>query len=81
MENSEHTDSTPPPEMGPKVLEHRPGMSPLGCAAFAGHWQLAQLYLDYEAEPSPNDRGEWPEDLARNNHHHHLMPLLATFAT
>ena len=46
-----------------------------------GHGQLTQLYLDHGAVSFPNDRGDLPEDLARNNHHYHLIPLLATFAT
>ncbi|CAE7562776.1 unnamed protein product [Symbiodinium pilosum] len=58
-----------------------PGISPLGYAALVGHGQLTQLYLDHGAVSFPNDRGDLPEDLARNNHHHHLIPLLATFAT
>ena len=58
-----------------------PGISPLGYAALVGHEQLCQLYLDHGAESFPNDGGDLPEDLARNNHHYHLLPLLSTFAT
>ncbi|CAE7633897.1 ANKHD1 [Symbiodinium sp. CCMP2592] len=57
------------------------GISPLGYAALVGHGQLTQLFLDHGADPTPNDRGDTPEDLARRNHHYHLIPLLATFAT
>ncbi|CAE6923390.1 warA [Symbiodinium sp. CCMP2456] len=58
-----------------------PGISPLGYAALVGHEQLVRLYLEHGAESYPNDGGDLPEDLARNNHHYHLLPLLATFAT
>ncbi|CAE7263863.1 unnamed protein product, partial [Symbiodinium microadriaticum] len=57
------------------------GVSPLGYAALVGHTQLIQLYLDHGAECYPNDRGDWPDDLARKNHHYHLIPMLATFPT
>jgi len=65
----------------PRLLASLPGMAPLGCAAMVGHEQLTRLFLDYGAEQIPNDRGDWPEDLARINHHHNLLPLLATFST
>ncbi|CAE7633916.1 unnamed protein product [Symbiodinium sp. CCMP2592] len=58
-----------------------PGITPLGYAALVGHGQLTQLYLDYGADATPNERGDTPEDLARRNHHHHLIPMLATFGT
>ncbi|CAE7888746.1 ANK2 [Symbiodinium microadriaticum] len=58
-----------------------PGITPLGYAALVGHGQLTKLFLDYGADPTPNERGDTPETLARRNHHHHLMPMLATFGT
>ncbi|CAE7270046.1 unnamed protein product [Symbiodinium pilosum] len=57
------------------------GITPLGYAAMVGHEQLTKLFLKYGAESFPNERGDTPEDLARNNHHYHLIPLLATFST
>eukprot|EP00439_Symbiodinium_sp_Y106_P021187 s1799_g2.t1 len=52
------------------------GLSPLGYAAMVGHEGLTKLYLEHGADPMPNDRGDTPADLARNNHHYHLLPFL-----
>lgn len=52
------------------------GLSPLGYAAMVGHEGLTKLFLDHGADPMPNDRGDSPADLARNNHHYHLLPFL-----
>ncbi|CAE7633847.1 unnamed protein product [Symbiodinium sp. CCMP2592] len=52
------------------------GLSPLGYAAMVGHEGLTKLYLEHGADPMPNDRGDTPADLARNNHHYHLLQFL-----
>ena len=55
-------------------------LSPLGLAAFIGDPDLLQLLLDFGAEaPVPNSRGDFPVDLARENGHFHLLPILNTF--
>mmetsp|Transcript_70773 Transcript_70773/g.166057 ORF Transcript_70773/g.166057 Transcript_70773/m.166057 type:complete len:577 (+) Transcript_70773:42-1772(+) len=64
-----------------RVRASMPGITPLGYAALVGHKELTKLYLAHGAEILPNVRGDLPEDLARANHHCHLMPLLSTFAT
>ena len=57
-----------------------PRLSPLGLAAMVGDPDMMQLLLDFGAEaPLPNTRGDFPEDLARENGHLHLLPLLNTF--
>ena len=58
-----------------------PGLTPLGYAAVSGHEQLVRLFLEHGADHLPNERGDMPEDLARYNCYHHVVPLLATFAT
>ncbi|CAE7207234.1 unnamed protein product [Symbiodinium natans] len=67
--------------MSTRFWAARSGISPLGVAALVGHEQLVQLFLEYGAEPFANDSGHLPEDLARCSHHHHLLPMLSTFAT
>ena len=57
-----------------------PRLSPLALAAFVGDPNMLQLLLDFGAEaPVPNSRGDFPEDLARENGHLHLLPILNTF--
>ena len=56
-----------------------PGLSPLGTAAFIGDPDLLQLLLDFGAEAKANSCGDFPEDLARDNGHLHLLPILNTF--
>ncbi|CAE7479088.1 unnamed protein product [Symbiodinium natans] len=57
-----------------RLMASLPGISPLGCAAMVGNSELVELFLEHGAELSQNDRGDWPEDLARMNNHYNLLP-------
>jgi len=54
-----------------------PGLSPIGQAALVGDVRITQLLLDFKADASvPCDIGLFPEDIAEENGHDHLLPLL-----
>eukprot|EP00913_Durusdinium_trenchii_P027483 g25775.t1 len=55
------------------------GATPLHMAALQGDKGLVKLLLEYDAELSPNRRGDTPEDLARACGHHDLLPMLSVF--
>lgn len=71
----------PASTMMSRLRASMPGITPLGYAALVGCEELTKLFLEHGAESVPNERGDLPEDLARHNHHCHLLPLLDTFPT
>ncbi|CAL1125998.1 unnamed protein product [Cladocopium goreaui] len=53
------------------------GLTPLCHAAWIGDPEMTQLLLDFRADPSlPCNIGLFPEDLAEENGHYHLLPML-----
>ena len=53
------------------------GLTPLGHAAWIGDPEMTQLLLNFRADPSlPCSIGLFPEDLAEENGHYHLLPML-----
>ena len=64
-----------------RKMANMPGSTPLSVAAMMGDKAVIQALLENHADLEiANNQGRIPEDLARQNGHSHLLPILCTFA-